>query len=63
MWFGLTWLRARPLQEIKIKNNKMWFGLTWLRARPLQEKKIKNNHKKNVVRLDLVEGTTTSTNK
>jgi hypothetical protein len=35
--------------------------LTWLRARPLQENKIKKNYnKKNVVRLVLVEGTTTS---
>jgi hypothetical protein len=49
LWFGLTWLRARPLQEIKNKNkiiNKMWFGLTWLRARPLQENKKKNIKKK-----------------
>ena len=42
-----------------------WFGLTWLRARPLplHQKQFKNNkiHKKaEVVRLDLVEGTTTS---
>jgi hypothetical protein len=42
----------------------MWFGLTWLRARPLKKnKKNKIVIKKNVVRLDLVEGTTTSRNK
>jgi hypothetical protein len=41
--------------------------LDWLRARPLQENKkknkIKNKIEKVVVRLDLVEGTTTLRNK